>query len=396
MTIKAGISRQREVYRELRADILGGRYVASRFPSERALAVKFGVGRSTMTRCLTELEREGLVRRRQGKGTFLTDLGALRLVGVVIPGIAYSSEFFQPIVTELIRQAKRRDYSVVMDGVWSPHSEVNAVEMTESVARLIRQRVAGVIYQPLAFSRNSEAINFAVLSAFSKAGIPVVLLDGDVVSLPRRSEYDLVSIDNVAAGEMLGWHLIEQGARSIRYFMRAAWVQNVLNRAHGVRNAVLANGLRWSEQSIVRAAPSDVAAVRRLMRSTPRPDAIVCENDVIAATLKKTLESLGYVVPGDLLLAGFDDVQIARLSSPGITTIRQPCEEIARTALERLLARIANRELVPTSILLPHQLIVRSSTLSGRQAMREGSGPAGVKQSRAGRCPAGVHGKRAD
>ena len=98
------------------------------------------------------------------------------------------------------------------------------------------------------------------------------------------------------------------------------------------------------------------------MARRPRPDAFVCENDVLAARLLKTLTALGHRVPQDVLLAGFDDVQIARLSSPALTTIRQPCDLIARTAFDRLLSRIARPQQEPLHLVPAAELVVREST----------------------------------
>ncbi len=103
------------------------------------------------------------------------------------------------------------------------------------------------------------------------------------------------------------------------------------------------------------------------MRRTPRPDAVVCENDVIAAGLVKTLQGLGIRVPGDVQVTGFDDVQVASLSTPGITTVRQPCAAIAQAAFDRLVRRMTVRAgLTPTHLVLPWELVVRGSTRSGR------------------------------
>jgi len=356
----------------LKKDILSGKYSAQNpFPSIRALIRRYGVSKTTVQRALDELVHQGLVSRKQGRGTFVTGRSSSRLIGLVIPGIAYSSEFFQLIVSELIQQAKRHDYTIVMDGVWSPKSSDSGHEAVEVAARLIKRRVAGIIYQPLEYTENSETINRRVLSAFSRAQIPVVLLDGDIVPGPARSEFDLVSIDNVAAGEELAAHLIGRGARNIRFLMRANWVKNVKNRARGVRNGILSHGLPWREKYVVMADPTDGTAIRKLMRCSPHPDAIVCENDIIAANLMKTLGSLGYVVPDDVMVAGFDDVQVARLSSPGITTVRQPCEGIAREAFDRLVLRMDDRALMPVQVLLPHALVSRGSTTGVR---RRGAG----------------------
>lgn len=347
----------------LRSEIRAGKFSpAHPFPSIVGVCRRFGTSRATAVKVLDRLKAEGLVRSRLGAGTFVVGRGSSRLVGLVIPGIAYSSEFFQPIVSELVRCANGRDYAVVMDGVWSPESSGNAREAVEVAARLIKRRVAGVVYQPLEYAADSEAVNRRVLAAFARAGIPVVLLDGDIVAGPCRSGYDLVSIDNVAAGETLAAHVIARGAKNVVFLMRANWVENVKDRARGVRNAVLAAGLRWTPKSVARTDAGDAEAVRRLMRRSPRPDAVVCENDVIAAGLVKTLQGLGVRVPGDVQVTGFDDVQVASLSTPGITTIRQPCAEIAQLAFGRLLARIANPGLSPLHLVPSAALVVRGST----------------------------------
>lgn len=347
----------------LKSEILSGKYASRKsFPSLVATCARFKISRLTAVKAFDKLKDEGLISTRVGSGTFVTKEAKSRFIGLVVPGISYSSEFFQPIIAELVRLARNRDYTIVMDGVWSPKSDDNGREAIEVAARLIKRRVAGVIYQPLEYSENSVSINRRILSAFSRAGIPVVLLDGDIVPGPTRSDYDLVSIDNVTAGEALATHLMERGARNIQFLMRANWVENVRNRAHGVRNEVLAKGLRWSSKSIIMADPADASVIAKLMKSSPRPDAFVCENDVIAAGLMKTLVSLGYKVPDDVLIAGFDDVRVARLSSPGITTIHQPCEGIARAAFDRLVARMSDRTIMPAHILLPYTLVVRGST----------------------------------
>lgn len=363
----------RTLFETLKKDILGGRYNAQNpFPSIRALIRKHGVSKTTVQRTLDELVHQDLISRKQGRGTFVTGKIGSRLIGLVIPGIGYSSEFFQPIIAELVRRAKSRDYTIVMEGCWSPSSTDNGREAIAVAERLISQRVDGVIYQPLEYSENSESINRRVLSAFSRVGIPVVLLDGDIVSGPNRSDYDLVTINNVSAGEVLARHMVDRRARNIRFLMRANWVENVKNRVRGVRNEILAQNLSWSSKSISLTDPSDLPNVSKMMKSKPRPDAIICENDVIAAALMKTLSEIGFRVPEDVLVAGFDDVRIAQLSSPGITTIHQPCEGLAQVAFDRLLSRISDPSLVTVQINLSFKLVERGSTgrLKRRAATR--------------------------
>ena len=354
-----------KAYETLKAEILASKYPSPKaFPSIMATCKRFAISRMTAFKVFEKLKEEGLISTRQGSGTFVAKGGRSRLVGLIIPGVSYSSEFFQPIIASLVRCAHERDYTILMEGVWTPDARDNSEEALAVAQRLVERKVAGVIYQPLEYSQNSEAANRRVLERFSNAGIPVVLLDGDIVPYPDRSGFDLVSIDNVAAGETIAAHLMERGAKNICFLMRENWVQNVRNRAHGVGNAVLANGGGWRPSSVVCGDPLDAGFVGRIMRRRPRPDAFVCENDILAAGLKMTLEGLGFGVPDDVMVAGFDDVQIARITSPGITTIRQPLETIAQLAFKRLCERMADPNSPQTAFhaICPFSIVVRGTT----------------------------------
>lgn len=80
--------------------------------------------------------------------------------------------------------------------------------------------------------------------------------------------------------------------------------------------------------NILVAKPDDIVAVRKYMRRRPRPDAFVCQNDEVAAAFKQTLEKLKLKVPDDVMLVGFDGLEISRLVSPPLTTVRQPFERL--------------------------------------------------------------------
>ena len=80
------------------------------------------------------------------------------------------------------------------------------------------------------------------------------------------------------------------------------------------------------------------------------------------AKINLTLDVLGKRVPEDIMIAGFDDVQHASLMIPQLTTIHQPCSDIAELAVCRILSRIGNPNQTPIEILLPSPLIERGST----------------------------------
>jgi DNA-binding LacI/PurR family transcriptional regulator len=99
-----------------------------------------------------------------------------------------------------------------------------------------------------------------------------------------------------------------------------------------------------------------------LFASRKPPDAIICANDITAISLLKSLASLKIRVPRDCLVAGVDDVRLAALSNPPLTTVGQPCREIGRAAVLALIERIRNPSIPPRQIFLDAQLVMRKST----------------------------------
>ena len=355
-------TRQIVVYRELRCNILSGRYMSVRFPSERSLAMRFKVSRSTITRCLSDLERDGLIARRQGSGTFITRQGLSRKIGLIVPGIVPYSEYFQPIVGEMTRLAKTEMFELRVGNICARTVDARTHEVRELAAEFIRNKVSGVIYQPLEYVDGADTTNERILSVFAKAKIPVVLIDSDILPPPRRSGYDFVTIDNADASERVADHLFEMGARNVHFFMLPEMLPTVAKRIRGVLSSVILHGHRWTRDNVIAAHPNDKTAIRRYFCRRCRPDALVCENDMVAAALLRTLTELGIRVPEEVMLAGFDDMQYSRLTTPMLTTIHQPSTEIAETAFRRLVSRIANPDLPPISISLPAPLVVRGST----------------------------------
>ena len=112
-------SKSSQLYAKLKNDILSGRYSEScAFPSEVALSRRFGVSRSMMTNVVRELERDGLVARYQGCGTFVTKHGATRKIGLLVPGVSIT-DFFKPIVSEINRLAGKEGYDLRFREIWT-------------------------------------------------------------------------------------------------------------------------------------------------------------------------------------------------------------------------------------------------------------------------------------
>ena len=343
------------IFELLKADIIAGKYAGGKpIPSAPVLMRRFGVARATAVAALKELERHGLVTSRRGKGTFPAE----RTIGLILPGVAYS-EFFLPVMGAISRRCQEDGYGLLFGDAYSDDPVRRAEQAKALAADFVAKRVSGVILQPAALLDNMQAVNGEIVSIFDRAKIPVVLIDNDIVPPPERSGYDLVGINNFEAGRLLGRHLVDIGARRICFLVHSRCAASVRLRCSGVMSA--AGEKRGVKTCILKAEPGESAEIRKFL-AKEMPDAIVCGNDKTAARLRQTLARLGKRVPEDIMLAGFDDVQIASIMTPQLTTVHQPCEAIADAAFSALLERMRRPDLQPREILLPARLVVREST----------------------------------
>ena len=349
----------KRIYETLKKEILGGEYSSGKsFPSSTALARRFEIARFTIRQALDILAKEGLIRSQRGRGTFVTKMGANRQIGLIVPGVAYS-EFFQPIVTALSGVCTANGYGLSIGSVFSVNGEERARQAMALAHDLVEQRVGGVILQPIESIPNAPSVNKQILSVFKAAGIPVVLLDSDIVPPPDRSEYDVIGVNNYDAGRRMAVHMIAAGAKRISFVSMPRPCYSIRHRFAGVQSVLASHGVLLKDMSELDATKAE--EVRRFLRKE-RPDGIICCCDTLAAFLKHTLEKLGKKVPNDLLLAGFDDVQHATIMTPALTTARQPCEKIAKEAFRALIERMRDPALPAREILLTAPLVVRAST----------------------------------
>ena len=348
----------------LKREILNGKHESrERFPSEEALARRFGVSRPTVERALRELKREGLLESRSGSGSYLTfnALNATGAIGVIAPDY-HRIDFFTDLCDGIAEAARAAGYDTLLGDVSAPDANNRgnwAIAVAEAYAS---RRTAGVLLEPVDLIPGSHEATKNVLNVLAAKNIPVVLIDRDYLPPPERSRYDLVGIDNAQAGYRLAKHLIETGAKNIRFLTQPNYASTIRGRIQGVAQAAIDAGLEWRNDHVIETNPGDISAFRKLMRGKDRPDAFVCRNDPLAATLLQTLAALKLNVPKKVCVAGFDDAKIAKLLNPPLTTIRQPVKRLAETAVASLLQRIRNPNLAPRAILLDAQMIVRGST----------------------------------
>lgn len=338
----------------LRGDIIGGKYPpGSKLPSEEALCRKWQVSRPTVGRAIKDLQSAGLVWRKAGSGTFVSPqaVSSQVVLGLLVGGLG-RTEIIDPICAQITQTGQARGCRI-FPGVLSAGQ--NARELALEWAR---NGVRGVFFAPWEHEADREKLNFSVVESFQETGLEVVLLDREVADFPRRSDWDLVGLDNFQAGYDIGLHLVQKGTKRVAFVARPDFPSSSDLRLAGVRESLVRN----ADGSVtLHTGPlEDTAFIKRVCDT--KPDAVVCSNDLSAALFLNAAASFGRYVPRDFLLAGFDDVIYASLLAVPLTTIRQPCPAIGAAAIEAMLSRLQTPSLPARFIQLRGTLIEREST----------------------------------
>jgi LacI family transcriptional regulator len=230
--------------------------------------------------------------------------------------------------------------------ILSTHGRAAAPAMVEEMA----DRCDGMVVM-------GRTVPDALLERLHARGMPLVLL-----ARPELEGIDSVKADNSDSGEALAGHLLEQGCRSLLLVGDADLSPDLVERWSAVERVVA----QHPEATFVH-APAAVfdeatgAEVARGALSGTLPDAFVCANDELALGVLSTLAAAGVDVPGEVLVTGWDDIMAARYA--GLTTVRQPMRELGETAARLLDEVITGGRADPTHVVLPTELVVRTSTV---------------------------------
>ena len=355
------IPKYQEILDHLRESIAAGKYVVGqRLPSEHDLVKTFGTSRVTVNRALRELQLTGLIDRRAGSGSYVSESSSKSYTfGLLIPELG-RTEIFEPICRGMA-ETKDAGHHALLWGKSLPDSGIEGEDVESLCRQLTSKKVSGVFFAPLELTPEKDAINRRIAESFERAGIPIVLLDRDLVPYPKRSQYDLVGIDNRRAGYVITEHVISAGAKKPIFLGRPGSAPTVDARIAGFREAVMDCGLTFKPDLVRRIDPWDVDMIHKMVKEC-RPDAIVCANDFTAAHIMKALNELKISVPDRIRMAGIDDVKYATLLPVPLTTIRQPCAEIGASAIETMVQRLQHPQFPARDISLNFRLVVRRSS----------------------------------
>jgi len=271
-----------------------------------------------------------------------------RLIVVLVTNI--SNPFFSRVIRGIEKVAQELDYSVLL-GDTQNDSEVEA-RYTGLVAA---KQADGVIQLS---SRLHGLVFDLILKQYPEAAVVNACACLDTAHCPT------VGVDDVGAARAMTEYLLSLGHRQIAVVSGSSESPHSRDRMFGHRLALRAAGMPFDESLIISGnmdLKSGAEAAGRILTLANKPTAVFCFNDEMAIGAIQRFSEAGWSVPGDISIAGFDDIEFAAYSAPPLTTIAQPANEMGRTAMEMLYRRMKGDLETPT-VTLPTELRIRGST----------------------------------
>ena len=271
--------------------------------------------------------------------------GKSQIIGLVV---AYLDNQFYPEALERLSNAlQAKGYHILI------FTAPNSIDDIESVVRdLMDYQVDGIIAASVSMSSSLAAL-------CTKAGIPVVLFNRG----QPGSGLSAVTSANVKGGYRATQALIDAGHSRIAHI--AGWNGSLTgtDRQQGFENAI-ANAQLIPFAIVDGMYDRDIAAdaARQLMSSTSHPDAIFVGNDHMAFAVIDTIRFLGFTIPNDVSIIGYDDVPLAAWAAYDLTTVRQPVNRMVEAAVTTLLNQIEGDETYLQTIEIEGPLIQRGSS----------------------------------
>lgn len=327
-------------------------------PTLTDVAREARVSTATVSRCLNtsakvaETTRKRVMQAVERLG-YMPNFGARALaakrtytIGAIIPTMenaifARGLQAFQEVLND-------KGYTLLVSSTaYQPALEA------EQIRTLLARGADGLLL--IGYERASEVYQF-----LRDRGKPVLLAWAHRPDDPQAA----IGFDNRAAMKALAHHVLAQGHRQL------AVISGVLRgndrateRLVGIHQAAAEAGIDPARLPVIEtpyAIENGSVAFESLMKMAPRPTAVMCINDVLAVGAMRQARKMGLDVPGDVSVTGFDDIELASLVTPQLSTVHVPHRQMGRLAAEELV-RMVEGESAGASLRLDSPLRLRGS-----------------------------------
>jgi LacI family transcriptional regulator len=332
----------------------------------RDVAARAGVSSATVSRVingssLVRPQTADRIREILAETNFIPNPSATTLrygrsktYGLVIPDLR--NPFFTEILAELEDLLAETDYELLIA------NSQTSKKLVKSVRRMLMRQVDGAIFMASEF--DTQAIDPLFLHK-----IPLVTVDRRMVQAGCSD----VAIDFESGYRTAVCHLRDLGHKRLGYIGGTLGLRTSTVRLEAFVTAVKAAGLELYPQ-LIRIGDYRLTggeqSIHSLMREPSSPTAVLTANDLTAFGAIRGLHSLGCSVPDDISVVGLDDVLLASVLQPPLTTIRIPRRRMAEACLNALNQTKENVERIGTNYAVPAELVVRESTARIRGGRR--------------------------
>ena len=306
------------------------------------------IKQSTKERIFAQAERMGY-----RFNTFARNLRTKRThtIGVIVPRL--NSMFMSDVIAGMEKVSNDSGYELIIS-----QSLESMEKETKNAMTMFNSRVDGLL---VSLAYDTTDINH--FNRFISKRIPLIFFD----RVFEHPDCPTIIINNAKAAYEMTCHLINEGCRSIVH-VTGNLKRNVYDmRFKGYKEALAEHGIPFQDDWLIvndLSTGGGIQAAEQILGMEEKPDAVFVTNDTCAVSCMLELKRRGLTVPGDILVAGFNNDPLSTVVSPGLTTVNYQGQEMGKVAaktLINLLDGAADRELT-AMIVLRHQLIIREST----------------------------------
>lgn len=261
------------------------------------------------------------------------------IIGLIVPHI--STYFFGELIEAIESAVTQRGYKLMI------FNSKDDIELEKKYLNVLNQyNVDGLIL----------VANTKSAKAYMKLDIPILTIDHII-----DSSIPSISSDNVQGGELAARKLVATGAKKIIHFRGPSDLITVVDRARGFYQVINEHSIEAYSFDLDFKTP-DIDDIEMFIKKHPDVDGIFCSSDIIAFYVISALKKLGYKIPEDVQIIGFDNIELAGVLLPKLTTIAQPIDLFGKVAMDLLNELIQKRELKELHNVLPVKLIERETT----------------------------------
>ncbi|MGC2399702.1 MAG: LacI family DNA-binding transcriptional regulator [Acidobacteriaceae bacterium] len=273
--------------------------------------------------------------------------GRSRLLGLIVSEI--TNPFFPELIQGFEDIAVEHGYEILIGS-----TNYDPRRMSLCIRRMLERRAEGVAVMTFGVEK-------PLLEQLAERNVPLVFVDVG----PERPGISLLRVDYRHGIQQAVEHLASLGHRDIGFISGPRRLHSAQSRLTAFTKSVEECGLKTNPAWLLEGdhtMEGGTGAMEQLLKRSPMPTAVMCSNDMTAIGVLHKLYRAGLKVPDDLSVIGFDDIHIAQVTIPPLTTIQMSCFDLARGAVTALRAH-REEGLEPQRIYkIPTRLIVREST----------------------------------